>query len=307
MSKKTVWAPPGWPFELDALALAFVLLALIVPYSIFMDQVATATLDNPVASKLQEQTNILWAIGICVLFVMHLALAGASMDTLSTPFLHLLSPLFFGLLAYFRIFAVSNDAGRTNFFITGSAGQVALLFVVGLIATFLVARLRMARHLMRFRNTVWDKVEKSSFDSSYFELIAQFRPLVYPPRNYRASEAGILVEGWFYTIVIPFEMVQSISAVRTMGFSAAGNYYATNTKSLVRLELLDNGKPIFISPDHREEFIQYCAHHIARLRPSAHHSRHGTSPGISTHSSTYSGIPRATDTRAEGGNPPPRS
>lgn len=283
MSKNKTWAPPGWPWELDILALIFLVIALAVPYAIFSGQTADPSLSiNPAEQKLKEQTYMLWSIGICLLYVMHLALAGARLETLSTPFIHLLSPMVFALLAYFRIYTVATDMEQSTM-VTGEPAQIALLIAGVFVLTFVVARLRMARYLHRFRDVQWDLLCASRYDASYLELITQFRPLVYPPRRYRVCENGILVEGWFYTIAIPFEMVQTINPVRTMGIAAAGNYYASNTGALVRFELLDSGKPIFISPDNRDEFIQYCARHVARMRPSANHqSRHGgTSPGTS--------------------------
>lgn len=296
MSKNKTWSPPGWPWELDILALVFVIIGLVVPYSLYTGNMAGgAESVNPAVLKLKEQTYILWSIGICVLYVMHLALANVSMEAQSTPFVHLISPLVFSLLAYFRINTVAKDMERTTF-IDGSVGQIAMLVGAILFITLIVARLRMARYLHRFRDVQWDIISYARYDSSYLELIAQFRPLVYPPRRYRASEEGVLVEGWFYTIVVPFDSVQTINPVRTMGFSAAGNYYASTTSSLVRFELLDNDKPLFISPENRDEFIQYCARHVARTRPSAtHHSRHGTSAGV-TARGTQAGVQPADKT-----------
>lgn len=286
MSKNKTWAPPGWPWELDILALLFVVVAVVLPYSIYTGNLASAeTTANPAVLKLKEQTYILWSIGICLLFVMHLALGGARLEMLSTPFIHLISPMVFAVLAYYRIYIVSVDMEKITL-VTGQPGQIAMLIAGVFLLTFVVARLRMARYLHRFRDTQWDLICPSHYDSSYLELIAQFRPLVYPPRRYRACEEGILVEGWFYTIGIPFDMVQTINPIRAMGFAADGNYYASNTNALVRFELLDSGKPIFISPDGRDEFIQYCARHVARMRPSTnHHSRHGTNPGVTARSS----------------------
>ncbi len=289
----------GWPWELDILTLVFVVIALAAPYFIFSEHTASATIDNPATSQLNEQAYMLWAIGICVLFVMHLALAGSMSDTLSTPFLHLVAPLVFALLAYYRIHAVSSDLGNVTP-VNGSLSQVAMLVGSTLAVSLLIAKLRTVRHLLRFRDVTWDKIERSTFDSSFFELITQFRPLIYTPRLYRACSEGILVQGWFYTIAMPFEMIQSISAVRTMNISSDGDYYATNTHNLIRFELLDRNKPIFISPENRDDFIHYCAHHVARIRPPANRaSRPGTMSGLYGRH-TQSGGTRAGHTHAGG-------
>lgn len=299
MSKNKTWAPPGWPWELDILSFVFLVLGVFIPYNLFSQhQSESALAVNQAAIALKEQTYILWSIGLVILFIMHLALAGASDDSMSTPFIHLISPLLFAGLAYYRIYVVAHDMGQSTF-VNGTWGQMVLCGVGVMVATLIMARLRLARHMHRYRDEAWDMECPASYDRTYFELIAQFRPLVYPPRRYRLSPQGILVEGWFYAIVIPFAKLQSINPVRAMGVSAAGHYYASNTNSLVRFELLDSDQPMFISPDGRDEFIQYCLHHAARMRPSSvHRSRHGTNPGV-TARDTHPGL-SARDTHAGG-------
>jgi hypothetical protein len=287
MSKKKTWAPPGWPWELDALALVFVIIGLAVPYLLSTDHASTAaTGDNPATAVLQEQRNVLWAIGIVVLFVMHLAVAGASLETISTPFVHLVSPMAFALLAYYRVFAVARDTGKAAV-VTGSPLQITLLVLAVAVTTLLVARIRMARYLLRFDEVKWDVVSKAQYDQSYFELMAELRPLIYPPRLYRASEEGFLIEGWFYIMPVPFTMVQSLTALNSTGFASNGKYHASSARNLIRLELLDNSEPLFISPQNRNEFVQYCTNHVLRLRPSTggKHTRPGTAAGH-THNGT---------------------
>lgn len=264
MSKNKTWDPPGWPWELDFLALVFLIIGLVVPYLIFTD--ATTASTNQAASALNEQRHVLWAIGIVVLFVMHLAVAGASLETISTPFIHLLTPLGFALIAYYRTYSVAREVGKATI-ATGSILQIIVLVLAVLLATLLVARIRMARYLLRFRDVKWDVISPSRYDGSYLELIAQVRPLLYPPRQFRATSEGLLIEGWFYIMPVPFDMVQSITAVNSFGFDTNGSYYASSAGSLIRMELLDSSEPIFISPANRDEFLQYCAHHVTRLRP----------------------------------------
>lgn len=290
MSKNKTWGPAGWPWELDLLSLIFIVIAVLIPYQIFTAHAADSALAaNQAALKLKEQSYILWSIGLVALLLMHLGLAGVGDRSNSLPIIHLISPIIFAALAYYRILVVSQDLNQT-FFVNGHASQIALGIIAVIVATFLVAKLRMARLMHRFRDTEWEMECDSAYDKSYFELIAQFRPLLYPPRRYRLCSEGILVEGWIYAVVIPFSNIQSINPVKTMGFSASGHYYASNTSSLVRLELLDSDDPMFISPYGRDEFLHYCAHHVARIRPSTHHrTRQGTNPGV-TARDTHPGL-----------------
>ena len=192
MSKNKTWSSPGWPWELDILAFVFVVIALLVPFLIYHENTSAAGVSNPAALRLKEQTYILWSIGIGVLYVMHIAVASASLGNISTPFIHLISPLGFALLGYYRIYEVSADMGSITM-INGETGQVVAASAAVIFITLVVAKLRMARLMHRFRDVQWDLVCPSSYDRSYFELMTQFRPLVYPPRRYRASEQGLLV------------------------------------------------------------------------------------------------------------------
>lgn len=286
MSEKKTWDPPGWPWELDLFALLFVAIGVVVPYLTFSSgaEELMRTTANPAQLKLQEQSHLLWSIGIVVLFAMHLAVAGATIETLSTPFIHLISPLVFAVLAYYRVWAVGQDLGSQTI-ADGSWTQIAAIVTGVLVVTFVVARLRMARYLLRFRDVKWDIVSRAPYDSTFLELAAQFRPLVYPPRVYRACADGFLIEGWFYVMPISFSVVQSM-VLANAGYSSNGKYFASSAKSLVRTELLDDTEPVFISPADRAEFVQYCSHHVLRLRP---HSDRGTAAGKTRTHSTARG------------------
>lgn len=297
MSKNKTWAPPGWPWELDLLTLAFLVLGVLIPYNLFTQNMAESSFAaNLAVAKLKEQTYILWSIGLCLLYITHLALSGAGDDSLSIPVVQMVSPVLFASLAYYRIYAVATDMQQTTM-LTGNPGQILVVLVMVMLTTFIVARLRLARHLHRFRDTQWDLECAAAYDSSYFSLISEFRPLVYPPRRYRVCDQGLLIEGWCYSVVIPFSSIQSVHPVRSAAVTTAGYYYASNTGNLVRMELVDSPRPLFISPEGRDELVQYIAHHTALMRPSQQHrSRHGTHPGV-TARDTHPGLnARATHT-----------
>lgn len=256
MSKNKTWKPPGRSWEMDLLSLIFVAAALFLPYYFF-----TGVQSEDVTGVLQEQQHVLWAIGIAVLSVMYLAVAGATTDLITPPFLHLLSPTIFATLAYFRTYVTLKDTNQQTL-LSGSPLQYALVIVSVLLLSMVLARIQMARYLLRFRGIKWDIVCRSEYDRSYLQLIAQFRPLIYPPRMIRACPEGILIEGWFYLMPVPFDMFQSMTAIPGIMHAANGRYLASTVHSLVRVELSDSTRPLFISPCNRAEFISYCAHHI---------------------------------------------
>ncbi len=288
MSKNKTWSPPGWPWELDLLALIFVVIALVVPYVYF-----GGAASDDVTRALREQQHVLWAIGIVVLFVMHLAVGGATLELISTPFLHLISPVVFALIAYYRSHTVFTQA-QIESRIDGSPLQYIAVAAGSLILSLLVARFRKSRFLFRFRNVQWDIIQKAPYDNTYWNLITEFQPLVYPPRAYRACSEGILIEGWFYVMAVPFEMFQSLTAAAGLRHATNGRYLASTTRNMIRIELLDNSEPLYISPANRQEFLSYCASHFGRLRPLAGHSARGTHAGTQQSSQTAHGTAKGT-------------
>lgn len=286
MSKNKTWAPPGWPWEMDLLTLFFVALALGAPYYYF-----NATETTTVAQTLEEQQHVLWAIGIVVLSVMHVAVAAARLEAISTPILYLLSPPAFAVLAYYRTFKVLQGTGQQTL-LTGSVQQYALVVGSVLLLSLVMSRIRMARHMLRYRDIKWDIVCKSAYDSSYFALLTEFKPLAYPPRLLRACSEGILLEGWFYLAPFPFDRVQGIAPITSARRSANGHYLTSSTRTMVRIELLGNVHPFYISPERRDEFLSYCNQHLARLRPAsmAGHTHAGATRSASATRGTRSGM-----------------
>lgn len=293
MSKNKTWSPPGWPWELDLLSLIFVIAALAVPYVYFGEAAGDAA-----TLALREQQHVLWAIGIVVLFIMHLAIGGATLEMISTPVLHLISPTAFALIAYYRSHTVFVQANKQTW-MDGSPLQYILVGLGAIVLTLIIARIRTVRFLHKFRDVQWDIKHKAPYDSTYWQLITEFEPLVYPPRSYRACNDGILIEGWFYVMPIPFEMFQSLTAAAGMRHTTNGRYLASTAHNMIRIELLDNAEPLYISPENRQEFLAYCASHVARLRPQSHSAK-GTQPGTAhgTSKGTFYGHRTEHGTRA---------
>ncbi len=274
MSKKTIWRTAGWPWEMELLALIFVLIALLTP--LYYDIQETRDLsDLPIAEQrrierqqeantFQDQTNFFWGVAILGLYVVHLLFAYSALDAISTPFIHLFSPLIFAIITYIRLLGMEVGQAQ-NHWVTGSPGEIVIVLATVLLLTVLVARLRMARHLRRFKGIKWDITTPSVFDSTFFtDLIVTFRPLVYPPRAYRACADGILIEGWLYIYPVPFSGLKGIESVRRVNYAGNSDFYATSSKSLVRLQLSDTQKATYISPKDRDTFIQFCNRQLSR-------------------------------------------
>ncbi|HOW97906.1 MAG TPA: hypothetical protein P5567_00715 [Kiritimatiellia bacterium] len=286
MKKRTRWGPPGWPWELELLALVFVVTAIVVPYYL-----QAQTTESPQLSILaqaeqaqasqrgswQDLQEFIWAVIIVGLYLAHLVVASSSIDYMSTPFTHLFSPLLFSMITYYRLYTLVKDSPTATAIVSGSPLEIALWVLGVLVITFMVARIRMARYMLNFKHVDWDLTTPTLFDRSFWELAVYLRPLIYPPRLYRACPNGILIEGWVYAMPIPFETIHSVDAVQGAGFLSSGYCLATSAKSLVRLQISEKAEPLLISPKDRAEFVRYCEQRLSttRLIKIPSETRHG--------------------------------
>jgi hypothetical protein len=273
------WAPPGWPWELELLALVFVIMSIVVPYYL-----QTAATEHPtremtlfeqaemarkqqVTGSWQEQVDFIWAIAIICLYLAHVVMGWSSINFVSTPFTHLLAPVLFSGITYYRLFKLTETTGVANPIVHGNPVEMLMWGVGVVVITVLVARIRMARHMLNFRDVTWEVNTPTVFDSSYPELMLQLQPLIYPPRIYRASGEGLMVEGWLYVMPIPYSTIHSIDAINKPGFLSNGYYLATSTRNLVRIQLAESAEPVFISPVDRDVLLRYCRQHVVALKP----------------------------------------
>ncbi len=274
MSKQKTWGPAGWPWELELLALVFVITALAIPIWLNIQHtpepeelslVARAQMEKRAEmATFEDQKSFFWAVAILGLYVVHLLMAYSAIDMISTSFTHLFSPLVFSMITYFRLMGL-EDQGVSAQIVSGKPLEI-LFWVLGvLVITLLVARIRMARHMLRFKSMEWDIVSPSRFDGSYLsDLMVTLRPLIYPPRAFRACEEGILIEGWLYILPLSFQAIQSVEGVKRANYTSSAQFYATSSKSLVRVQLTESKTPLYISPADRDQFISYCNRRLSR-------------------------------------------
>jgi hypothetical protein len=280
---------------LELLALVFVVTAIAVPYYLQFMQAPEPSQMSLMAqaqeaksqhlTTWQDLEGFFWAVIIVGLYLAHLAMAGASIDFMSTPFTHLFAPVVFSMITYYRLFVLTKGSMLTTSIVSGTPIEIFVWIAGVMVITYLVARIRMARLMLNFRDIDWQFSTPTVFDSTYLSLMVQIRPLIYPPRIYRACEKGIVIEGWFYAMPIPFDSIHSIDAVHGTGFMSTGYCLATSLKSLVRIQITEKTEPILISPKDRMTFLKYCQPRIAVKRPS-------TRPGETKAGATASGTKR---------------
>lgn len=295
------WNPPGWPWELEFIA--FCAMAASVFFPVLLRQLGIdhqpallGAAPSPVNGQnpLAEQHQLVFSFGLVALYLVHLVVAVTTFSHLTTPITHMVTPLIFSGVAFQRISAYLATSSAAPGWFDGSTGNMLLLLVGVFVITVIAARIRMARYLLLFRDEDWDLQSPTVFDASFWEMTTQWRPLFYMPRIYRACSNGILVEGWFYIMPLPFDVFHAVYKVSNVSMSTNGSYYATTSRSLIRIELLDSTMPMFISPKDREAFVEYCTKHIERRKASRGSSPRGTRAGTvsGTHSGTHAGATR---------------
>ena len=277
MKRKQRWGPPGWPWELELLAFIFVVISIAVPYYLQIQETPAEEQHMSVLAQAERQLQqqrakqaswrdlqeFFWAIVIVGLYIAHIAIAAMGSDYMSTPFTHLFSPLIFSMITYFRLFSLQHTGSAI---ISGSPLEI-VLWIIGVLAiTFMVARIRMARYLLNFKNVEWEVSSPTQMDKTYLQLIAYLRPLIYPPRMYRACDKGILIEGWFYAMPVAFDSIQGMDTVRGAAFASSGYCLATSANALLRIQVADKSEPILISPRDHLNFLHYCENHLAIRR-----------------------------------------
>ena len=118
-------------------------------------------------------------------------------------------------------------------------------------------------------------------------MAAQVYPLVFPPLRYSACPDGILVEGWHFLVIIPFDDVRSVAKVRFGNVEANGHFFATAAQNLVRIDCSDSTTPIFLSPLDHDQFLHYCSHHVSRRRQPTSRGTHAGVSGRTQRTSFY--------------------
>lgn len=259
------------------LALVFVVTAIAVPYYVqslqapepaqlsLMDKAELARGGPP--ATWMDSGEFFWGVILVGLYLAHLAMASASVDFMSTPFTHLFSPLVFSMVTYYRLYHLEKDVSLTTPIVNGTPLEIVVWVLGVLVITYLVARIRMARLMLNFRDIDWALSTPTVFDSSYGQMLLQVRPLIYPPRVYRACEKGILIEGWFYAMAVPFDSIHAVDAVQGAAFTSQGYCLATSMRNMLRIQVSEKTEPILISPRDRNTFLHYCQQHIAAKVP----------------------------------------
>jgi hypothetical protein len=268
------WAEPQWPWALELLTLLMLAVGLATP--LILSAINATPGQGP-----QDQRGLgalLWPALLMGYYILHLMVARASVDRLSTPLIHLLSPTLAAVLSYLALARSAAAAGLEVSVLSGGALDLVLLVLIMLSATLLLARVSMRWMRRRFRSITWEITSPNRVDRSIWAVAAQVYPLVFPPLRYLGCPDGLLVEGWHFLVIIPFDDVRSVSKVRFGNVEASGHYFATAAQDLIRIDCSDSTMPIFLSPVEHEQVLHYCSHHVGRRRQP---TSRGTHPGVS--------------------------
>jgi hypothetical protein len=209
--------------------------------------------------------DLVWAGALLGLGALTLLMSRFRADRNSTPLPAFVAPLFFAFVSYYRLYVASRGDGSVTAIVSSSPGQFVIWGAATLTTVVLIARFRMARYALRFRDIKWDLASSAHHDKTFFTLAIRILPLIYEPRAYRACDRGVLIEGWFYMLVLPFDMVHAVSEASHPGNIYAGEYFATSLNELIRFQVAGQSLPVYISPQQHKEFLTYCQQRVKRI------------------------------------------
>ena len=89
----------------------------------------------------------------------------------------------------------------------------------------------------------------------------------------RICPDGILIEGWFYIMPIPFKDIRILDVVHGSAFAASSFCLATSLNSLARIEATDKSRPVLISPRNSDVFLRYCQQFTYPSSPDADYEK----------------------------------
>lgn len=274
----------SWPWELEILVVAFALAVVILPPLLpTVRQAAVpemALVDQAKAEALAAlnaltvgRTDAVWVVGVLVLYVLHIVLGIRAHRLISTPLLHLLSPMLFAGLLFGRLTQRVPHLDTSAPVVEVTFLSVLLTAAVMAALVLLVARVRMARCLFAFRDAEFAMSRPAVYDRTFWTLAPFVHPVIYPPAQYHAFKQAVVIEGWLYLSVIPMERLVSAERVQRQANIPSGTFFATSRNTLVRLKVKDLDGPVFISPKDADRFARYVAEQITECRrktPTSH-------------------------------------
>ncbi len=268
-TKSTKWNPPGWPWELEIIIFLLLMVSLFAPVYFGGDAMPDVRggLD-PARKQLATQMNFLGTVAIIGVYVLHIMLAATGINRVTVSPVHFLSPLVMALIAHYRI-AHSVTADTPAAGVQWVAWQIALVIFVSSVITLLLMMVRRHQYMKRFAGTSWLHEAPAAYAvRDYLRLIWQWRPLLYPPRKYRACAEGLIIEGAHYAMAFGFSDVQSMALVHGSAVLSSGQFYAGSSREMIRIGLYDSTATLWIAPANAGAFLHACQPFITRRKVS---------------------------------------
>lgn len=268
MAKSSRWTKTSWPWELEIITIFFLLIALLLPLYIEyttpvvpIDELTLteqARLEQPytdTVKALGQQKNMVVGLSIAGAYIGYLVLALLSNRMISTSFLHLIAPVVFAVVAYFRLKTYNQGTEANTQMLVGTWWEPIVWFGGTFLLCILIALLRKKRHLGYFQEEEWIETMPNRKGKGSISPGSLFAWL-YPVNSLRISENGILVEGHLYILPLSFRKIKSIVHKRTVSMTSSDYNLATRKRDLVRVQLTSMEIPYILSPQDPDRFIQ---------------------------------------------------
>lgn len=277
------WTRPGWPWELEVLIFLAYLATVLVPM-LFPDRplpelkgVFLGAREDAVQEfrygVWQQQEDLNWFLILTLFYMIHLVTGWHSARQFSTPLVHMITPTLMIMALYYRLLTQPVVPGKERILISGTPWEAATWVLGSVALTLVLARVRMRRYMLNFRRVTWDLTTPTRRDSTIWRLAPLITPIIYPLRQYHLFSEGMVVEGWFYSLSIPFHSLKSARVRQAGERIVSGLVLATSLHHMVELTLKDREMHMLLSPVDHEEFVRYIQKRLAGHREEVGHTQ----------------------------------
>lgn len=254
---RKLWRETPWPWEFEVLTLV-----IIVGSMVFcMDYEAVNTPAYAFGSDVIETqtTRMSWIIITALAYMGHLLLSRVALRDVSTPFHLIASPITFTILGFFNFRSTYIRAHGPGIWEFPFQAFVIVIMTVAAVS-FLLARVRMQRVMLPFRDMHWDidVAPQKTKSGDWGGLFGRLHPILYPPVRYRVNASGIEIEGPYYVTLISYREIAAIGHRERGNVAGAGVYLTHTMNDLVHIQLKARQEPIVLGPENAQAFTDYA-------------------------------------------------
>jgi hypothetical protein len=269
-TRRRLWRETPWPWELEAITLCIALGGALLALN--YEHAHLPAYARAADAFQMDITRNSWLIVTLVAYAGHMLLGRTVIRDVSTPFHLVANPVLFALLGFFNFRSAYTRAHGARAWDWPWVELFLILLAITALC-LLLARVRMQRVMLPFRDLRWDidlAPAHRAADEPLWPILSRLQPVFYPPHRYRANAAGIEIEGLFYVTLVSYPEIAAITLIPQGDWASAGIHLTRSMRNLVVIQLKGRQEPIVVSPEKADAFLEYTQR---RLRECVSPSR----------------------------------